>query len=97
MTVFHGNSANSEKFAKFCKICKILGEKWFGAVQRFANLVDLEKCCKMSIWTQKSASKPIFATKYSFCKAFFESYKIYMPFACSKFEKLPKHNLKFRD
>ena len=27
-----------------------------GAVQRIANLVDLEKCCKMSIWTQKSAS-----------------------------------------
>ena len=26
-----------------------------GAVQRFANLVDLEKCCKMRIWMQKSA------------------------------------------
>ena len=25
-------------------------------MQRIANLVDLEKCCKMSIWTQKSAS-----------------------------------------
>ena len=22
----------------------------FGAVQRFVNLVDLEKCCKMTIW-----------------------------------------------
>ena len=27
----------------------------FGAVQRIANLVDLEKCWKMRIWTQKSA------------------------------------------
>ena len=27
-----------------------------GAVQRIANLVDLEKCCKMRIWMQKSAS-----------------------------------------
>ena len=27
----------------------------FRAVQRCANLVDLEKRCKMSIWTQKSA------------------------------------------
>ena len=25
------------------------------AVQRCGNLVDLEKCCKMSIWTQRSA------------------------------------------
>ena len=25
-------------------------------MQRIANLVDLEKCCKMSIWTQKLAS-----------------------------------------
>ena len=28
------------------------------AVQTSANLVDLEKCCKMGIWTQKSASIP---------------------------------------
>ena len=27
----------------------------FGAVQRIANIVDLEKRCKMSIWLQKSA------------------------------------------
>ena len=27
-----------------------------GAVQRIANLVVLEKCCKMRIWVQKSAS-----------------------------------------
>ena len=26
------------------------------AVQKYVNLVDLEKCCKMSNWTQKSAS-----------------------------------------
>ena len=34
---------------KFSEILK------FGAVQRIANLVDLEKRCKMSILTQKSA------------------------------------------
>ena len=28
----------------------------FGAVQRCANLVDLEKCLNMNIWLQKSAS-----------------------------------------
>ena len=28
----------------------------FAAVRRIANLVDLEKCCKMRIWMQKSAS-----------------------------------------
>ena len=27
----------------------------FGAVRRCVNLVDLEKCSKMRIWTQKSA------------------------------------------
>ena len=27
----------------------------FGAVRRCVYLVDLEKCCKMSIWSQKSA------------------------------------------
>ena len=28
----------------------------FGAVQKDVNLVDLEKCCKMSIWLQNLAS-----------------------------------------
>ena len=28
----------------------------FGAVQKYVNLVDLEKCCKMSIWLQNLAS-----------------------------------------
>ena len=28
----------------------------FRAVQKCANLVDLEKCCKMTIWWPKSAS-----------------------------------------
>ena len=39
--------------SNFCKIC------WnfeICAVRRIANLVDLEKCWKMSIWLQKSAS-----------------------------------------
>ena len=48
-----------QNFANPCKIAKNLrkSEKFdFGAVQRFANLVDLEKCCKMSIYLQKSAS-----------------------------------------
>ena len=26
-----------------------------GAVQKYANLVELEKCCKMSIWLQNLA------------------------------------------
>ena len=29
----------------------------FGTVRRFVYLVDLERCYKMSIWLQKSASK----------------------------------------
>ena len=28
----------------------------FGAVQKYVNLVDLEKCCKMSIYLQNLAS-----------------------------------------
>ena len=40
----------------FAKIIKILHNIEFGAVQRNVNLVDLEKCWKMRIWTQKSAS-----------------------------------------
>ena len=40
----------------FTKIIKILHNIEFGAVQRNVNLVDLEKCWKMSIWMQKSAS-----------------------------------------
>ena len=27
-----------------------------GALQKYANVVELEKCCKMHIWVQKSAS-----------------------------------------
>ena len=38
---------------KFCIRLYILT---FGAMQRIANLVDLEKCCKMRIWMLKSAS-----------------------------------------
>ena len=38
------------------KIKHILQNVEFRAVQRHANLVDLEKCSKMSIWMQKSAS-----------------------------------------
>ena len=32
---------------------KILQNIEFGAVQRHVNLVDLNKCSKMSIWIQK--------------------------------------------
>ena len=28
----------------------------FRAVEKYANLVDLEKCCKMTIWSSRSAS-----------------------------------------
>ena len=43
-------------FEKFGKIIAIFFENSeFGAVQRIANLVDLAKRCKMSIWLQKSA------------------------------------------
>ena len=48
-----------KKFSKFDKkwksFCKILRKFGFRAVQRVLNLVDLKKCWKMSIWTQKSA------------------------------------------
>ena len=37
-------------FAKFSCIFE------FRALHKFVNLVDLEKCCKMCIWLQKSAS-----------------------------------------
>ena len=46
---------NLEKIANFYEKLKNLENFEFVAVQRFANLVDLEKCCKMSIWLQKSA------------------------------------------
>ena len=36
-------------------LTKICEDFEFRAVQRCENLVDLEKRCKMSIWTQKSA------------------------------------------
>ena len=49
-----------QKSRKFTEILQNLKEKKtnfeIGAVQRFVNLEDLEKCCKMSIWLQKSAS-----------------------------------------
>ena len=45
---------NRRKIAK--NIDDLLFILEFGAVQRIANLVDLEKRCKMSIWLQKSAS-----------------------------------------
>ena len=37
------------------KISKICRKFSLRAVQKCENLVDLEKCCKLSIWTQKSA------------------------------------------
>ena len=47
----HSNHSKiSNFFWKFCWNFEI----W--AVRRIANLVDLEKCWKMSIWLQKSAS-----------------------------------------
>ena len=39
-----------KSFTKFCSNFEI------ESVQRIANLVVLEKCCKMRIWVQKSAS-----------------------------------------
>ena len=50
--------------SKFGKISEKLRKFWaeflqkieFGAVRKCVHLVDLEKCCKMSIWLQKSAS-----------------------------------------
>ena len=48
-----------ESFKIFEKIGKIIPiffeSSEFGAVQRIANLADLAKRCKMSIWLQKSA------------------------------------------
>ena len=35
---------NLERSPKFCKICENLEEFEFEAVQRYVNLVDLEKC-----------------------------------------------------
>ena len=41
----------------FAKLLTIFYKKIeFGAVQKDVNLVDLEKCCKMSIWLQNLAS-----------------------------------------
>ena len=46
----------AEISAKIWKsLTKIYEDFEFRAVQRCGNLVDLEKRCKMSIWTQKSA------------------------------------------
>ena len=42
-----------EKMKK--RLTNICEDFEFRAVQRCDNLVDLEKRCKMSIWTQKSA------------------------------------------
>ena len=55
------NDEINGNFGKKSEIFRNLGAEFlqnfeFGAVQRFLNLVDLEKCCKMRIWTQKSAS-----------------------------------------
>ena len=46
----------SKKYRKFIKIVQKSENFAFGAVQKYANLVDLEKCRKMSIYLQKSAS-----------------------------------------
>ena len=47
---------NSEFFTKnLAKLCKKSANFEFGAVQKFVNLVDLEKYCKMSIYLPKSA------------------------------------------
>ena len=44
-------------FAKFTNFFEKFRQNFeFGAVQKYANLVDLEKCRKMSIYLQKSAS-----------------------------------------
>ncbi len=63
MTNFIENTAKfTKKFRKiitvnakiFDKILQFFFE--FGAVQRNDNLINLEKCCKMRPWLQKSAS-----------------------------------------
>ena len=60
MTNFLGNRRNFEKIMKStkksAKLCENLENFQFGEVQRSANLVDLEKRSKMSIYLQKSAS-----------------------------------------
>ena len=44
---------------KYNPDCHLLGKKFlkleFRAVQKCVNLVDLEKCCKLTIWLPKSA------------------------------------------
>ena len=66
-TNFHQNrtekrwkSCEIAKFPEFCrKNIKICWKCWdfeFGAVRRNEDLLDLEKCEKMTPWTQKSAS-----------------------------------------
>ena len=46
----------SQIFEKFLKILDNFLQKFeFRAVQKSANLVDLEKCCKMIIYLQRSA------------------------------------------
>ena len=46
-----------EKSLKMCEMLKKKIQIWgFGEVQKRANLVDLEKCCKMNVWLQKAAS-----------------------------------------
>ena len=52
---------NSENFANFSAKIRKSFTNFFvnfeiGAVQRIANLVVLEKCWKITIWLQKSAS-----------------------------------------
>ena len=50
-------SFSSSNFVKNWKtIFKNLQSFALGAVQRFSNLADLEKCCQMIIWLQTSAS-----------------------------------------
>ena len=52
------DARNDENLQNLCDLKKTIEKKLdkkseifeFSAVQRNANLVDLEKCCKMSIW-----------------------------------------------
>ena len=60
---FQKKSKIQENFAKnprislrFYRICKILQNFANFSKIQLAHFVDLEKCCKMSIWLQKSAS-----------------------------------------
>ena len=55
------NDEINMNFGKKSEIFRNLGAEFlrnfeFGAVQKCVNLVDLEKCCKMSIWLQRLAS-----------------------------------------